>query len=461
MDITKENKDDLNAVLKVQVKPEDYKERVDQVVKDYKKKAKMDGFRPGKVPESLIRKMYGRSIKIEEINKLVSEKISEYIQNEDVQILGQPLPSHEEQKNINWDHDNEFEFAFDIGMAPDLELEISEEDKVPYYTIQVTDELIDKQVENYLERYGEFKPIDAVESKDEIISAHVSELDEEGNPKEDGIVKEDATLSLQVIKEEEIKNKFEGARVGDEIDIDLKKAFPNDTEISSMLNIDKEKAESLEGLFRISITEIKKFEKAELNQDLFDKIYGEGNVTSEEEFRQKIKEELEQHLKPESERKLTHDIKEYFVGKVNPKLPSEFLKRSLKETQQGENLSEEDIEKDFPRFQEGLKWDLIKNKIVKENDIQVDENEVLELAKQVTAQQFQQYGLGNLPDEQLEQYAPELLKKEEDRRKFYERKYEEKVVDFIKEHITLEEKEVTSEEFQEMLQEDQNKQSQE
>ncbi|MGM0529971.1 MAG: trigger factor [Bacteroidota bacterium] len=461
MDITKENKDDLNAVLKVHVKPDDYKERLDQVVKDYKKKAKMDGFRPGKVPESLIRKMYGRSIKMEEINKLVNEKISEYIQNQELEILGNPLPNHEEQKNINWDNDSEFEFVFDIAVAPELELEISEEDKVPYYTIQVTDELIDKQVENYLERFGEFKPIDSVQNKDEIISAHVSELDEEGNPKEDGIVKEDATISLQVIKDDDIKNKFEDARVGDEIDIDLKKAFPNDTEISSMLNIDKEKAETLEGMFRISITEIKKFEKAELNQDLFDKIYGEGNVTSEEEFKQKIREELEEHLKPESERKLTQDIKKYFVEKVDPKLPTEFLKRWLKEAHQSENVSEEDIENEFPRFQEDLKWDLIKKKITKENDIQVDENEVLELAKQVTAQQFQQYGLGNLPDEQLEQYAPELLKKEEDRRKFYERKYEEKVVEHIKEHITLEEKEVTSEEFQEMLQEDQNKQSQE
>ncbi|MFW5944430.1 MAG: trigger factor [Bacteroidota bacterium] len=459
MDITKENKDDLNAVLKVRIVPEDYQERVDKVVKDYKKKAKMNGFRPGKVPESLVRKMYGRDIKIDEIHKLIQEKLSEYIKNENLEILGKPLPSKEEQKSINWDKESEFEFAFDIAMAPEFDLEISEEDKVPYYTIKVSDELIDKQVGNYLERFGEFKPIDSVQNKDEIISAHVTELDEEGNPKEGGIVKEDATISLQVIKEEEIKNKFEGAQVGDEIDVDLKKAFPNNTEISSMLNIDKEEAENVEGQFRISITEIKQFEKAEQNQELFDKIYGEGNVTSEEEFRQKIKEEIEEHLKPESKRKLTQDIKNYFVEKINPELPIDFLKRWLKETQQDENFSEEDIEKEIPRFEEELKWDLIKNKIIKENHIQVDENEVLELAKEVTALQFQQYGLGNLPDEQLEQYAPELLKKEEDRRKFYERKYEEKVIDYIKERITLEEKEVTSEEFQEMIQEDQNKQT--
>lgn len=460
MEINKENKDDLNAVLKVHVKPEDYKERVDQVVRDYKKKAKMKGFRPGKVPESLIRKMYGRSIRIEEINKLVSEKISEYIQNEDLEILGKPLPSHDEQKSLNWDHDNEFEFAFDIAMAPEFEPEISEEDKIPYYTIKVTDELIDKQVDNYLQRFGEFKSIDAVQTKEEIISAHISELDEEGNIREGGIVKDDARLSLQVIQDEEIKNKFEGAKVGDEIDIDLKKAFPNDTEISSMLNIDKEKAENLEGLFRISVTDVQQFENAELNQELFDKIYGEGNVTSEEEFRQKIKEELDEHLKPESERKLAQDIKKHFVQKLNPELPSDFLKRWLKETQQGQNLSEEDIENEFPQFEEEMKWDLIKNKIIKENEIQVDEKEVLELAKEVTAQQFRQYGLGNLPDEQLEQYAPEMLKKEEDRRKFYERKYEEKVIDAIKEKITLEDKEVTSEEFQQMLEEEQNKQTQ-
>ena len=455
MDIVKENKDELNAVLKIYIKPEDYKDRIDKVVKDYRRKAKMDGFRQGKVPESMIRKMYGRAIKIDEINKLVSEKLSEYIQNEGLNILGKPLPNQDEQKAINWDEDKEFEFAFDIAMAPELEVDISAEDKVPYYTIQITEDMIDKQVDNYLSHHGEFQSLEAVQNKDEYISAHISELDENGNPKEEGIVKSDGSISLDIIKDEDIKSQFDGARVGDEIDIDLKKAFPNTTEISSMLNIEKEKAEEIEGLFRISILDIKKFVKAEINQELFDKIYGEGEVTSEDAFRDKIREELKAHLKTESEQKLNQDIKKYLVEKINPDIPSDFLMRWLKETQQGENLSEEDIEKGFSRFEEDVKWDLIKNKIIKEQEIKVDEQEVLELAKQITAQQFQQYGLGNLPDEQLEQYAPELLKKEEDRKKLYERKYEEKVIDYIRETITIEEKEVTSEEFQKMAQEEQ------
>ena len=455
MDIVKENKDQLNAVLKIHIKPEDYKDRIDKVVKDYRRKAKMNGFRQGKVPESMIRKMYGRAIKIDEINKLVSEKLSEYIQNEDLNILGKPLPNQDEQKAVNWDDDKEFEFAFDIAMAPEFEVDISPEDKVPYYTIQITEDMIDKQVDNHLSRLGELQPVDAVENKDELISAHVSERDENGNQKEGGIVKSDANISLDVIKDEDMKTKFEGAKVGDEIDIDLKKAFPNTTEISSMLDIDKEKAEEIEDLFRISILEIKKFVKAEMNQELFDKIYGEGEVTSEEALRNKIREELEAHLKPESEKKRARDIKKYLVEKINPDIPSDFLLRWLKETQKGENLSEEDIEKGFSRFEEDVKWDLIKNKLIKEQEIKVDEQEVLELAKQITAQQFQQYGMGNLPDEQLEQYAPELLKEEEDRKKLYESKYEEKAIDYIRENITLEEKEVTSEEFQKMAQEEQ------
>ena len=457
MNITKENKDELNAVLKIQIDPEDYRERVDKVVKDYKKKAKMDGFRPGKVPEGLIRKMYGRAIKVDEVNKLVSEKLSEYLQSEELNILGEPLPSKEEQKSIDWDHDEQLEFAFDLGIAPEIEVNVSGHDKIPYYTIQITDELIDKQVENYQQRLGEFKPIDQVENLDEMITAHITELDDQGNIKEGGIFKENATITLSVVKDEDIKKQFENAAAGDAVDIDLKKAFPNDTEISSMLNIEKEKAAELEGLFRINIEEVKKFEQAEVNQELFDKIYGEGNVTSNEEFREKIREELEQQLKPESERKLAHDVKEHFVRKVNPKIPSEFLKRWLKETQN--DLSEEDIEKDFSRFEHDVKWDLIKNKIAKENEIQVEEDEILELAKQVTQQQFQQYGLGNLPDEQIENYAKEILKKDEDRRKLRERKYEEKVVEHIKQRVKLDEKEVTSEEFQKLIEADQNKQS--
>jgi len=457
MNITKENKDELNAVLKIQVDPEDYRERVDKVVKDYKKKAKMDGFRPGKVPEGLIRKMYGRAIKVDEVNKLVSEKLSEYLKAEELNILGEPLPSKEEQKPIDWDNDEQLEFAFDIAMAPELEVKISGHDKIPYYTIKITDELIDKQVDNYQQRLGEFRPIEKIQNLDEMITAHITELDNQRNPKEGGIYKENATITLSVIKDEDIKKQFENAAAGDAVDINLKKAFPNDTEISSMLNIEKEKAEALEGLFRISIEEVKMFEKAEVNQELFDKIYGEGHITSNEEFREKIKEELEQQIKPESERKFAHDVKEHFVRKVDPKIPSDFLKRWLKETQN--DLSEEDIEKEFSRFEQDVKWDLIKNKIAKENEIQVEEKEILELAKQVTQQQFQQYGLGNLPDEQIENYAQEILKKDEDRRKLHERKYEEKVVEHIKEKVKLEEKEVTSDEFQQLIEADQNKQS--
>src|SRR6056297_1231802 len=183
MNITKEQKDELNAVLKIQVEPEDYEEKVNSVVRDYKKKAKMDGFRPGKVPEGLIRKMYGRAIKMDEINKLVSEKLSEYIKSEELNILGEPLPSQTEQKPIDWDNDKVFEFAFDIAEAPDFEVKISGHDKIPYYTIQITDDLVDRQVDNYQQRLGEFKPVEEVSNKDEMITADITELDEEGNPK--------------------------------------------------------------------------------------------------------------------------------------------------------------------------------------------------------------------------------------------------------------------------------------
>ncbi|MFP4017941.1 MAG: trigger factor [Bacteroidales bacterium] len=460
MDINRENKDEQNAVLKVQVKQEDYQENVDAVIKDYKKKAKMDGFRPGKVPEGLIRKMYGKAIKIDEINKIVSQKLNEYIQSEKLKVLGEPLPSKEEQdKTINWDQDKEFEFAFDIGLAPEIEVKISKHDKVPYYKIKITDDLIDKQKEEYLNRMGEFKNVDEISNNDELLKADLTEMDEEGNVKDEGIFKENISLSLSVIKDEEIKKQFEKAKPEDEIVIDLKKAYPNDTELASLLEVQKEELENISNYFRVFINEIKKFEKAEINQEFYDKLYGEGEVTSEEEFNEKIKADLEQQFKPESERKVHIDIKDHFVRKINPKLPSEFLKRWIKATQQNENLTEEQIDNEFPHFEHDVKWDLIKNKIIEDNEIKVEEDEVLELAKRLTQQQFQQYGMMNFPEEQLEQYAKQLLSNEEQRKKIHDQKLEEKVIEHIKENIKLNEKEVTLEEFKKQVEEDQNKQS--
>ena len=462
MNIKKENKDELNAVLKVEVNEDDYKDQVDKVIKDYKKKAKMDGFRPGKVPEGLIRKMYGRAIKIDEINKMVSQKLSEYIKSEDVNILGEPLPSKDEQKEINWDYDKDFEFAFDVGLSPEFEVKMSGHDKIPYYTIKVDDELIDNQTESYQKRMGEFKEVDEVTEKTEMLTATLTELDEEGNPKEDGVQKTDATLSLEMLKDEEIKSKFENAKPGDKLDFDLKKAYPNDAELSSMLNVNKEDLENINSQFRLEIDTIKVFEKAEINQEFYDKLYGEGEVTSEEEFRQKIAEELKGQLAPESDRKFAIDAKNHFVRKVNPQIPADFLKRWLKESQsqkEENQLTEEQIEEEFPRFKEDVKWDLIKNKIIQDHEVKVEEEEVLELAKKLTLQQFQQYGMMNLPDEQLEQYAKQVLQQEEQKRKMYEQKYEDKVTELIKEKVKLEEKEVTMDEFKKQVEEDQNKQS--
>jgi trigger factor len=344
-------------------------------------------------------------------------------------------------------------------LAPEFEVKISKHDKVPFYKIEPNEDLVNHQVESYQRRMGEFVDVEQVSEKEEMLKADLKELDDEGNIKEGGLVKEDISLSLSVIKDEEIKNKFQDTKPGDELDIDLKKAYPSEAELSSMLNIEKEELGNINNNFRIKINEVKKFEKAEINQELFDKIYGEGEVTSEEEFNEKVKEELREQLKPESERKLAEDVKNHFVRKVDPKIPSDFLKRWLKESQQNQELTEEQIEKEFPLFEKDVKWDLIKNKILKDNEIKVEQSEVEELAKQLTKQQFQQYGIMNFPEEQLEQYAKQLLQKEEERNKLYERKREEKIVEHIKENIKLEEKEVSFEEFQKQVEEDQNKQS--
>lgn len=450
MNISKENIDDLNAVLTLELVQEDYDERVTTVLKDYKKKANIPGFRPGKVPFGMINKMYRKPVLVEEINKLVSESISKYLTDEKLNILGEPLPHEGDRKEIDWDTDTSFEFKFDLGIAPEFELKITGKDKITSYVIKADDEVINQYIESYTQRFGENISVDgAIEEKD-LLTASVEQLDENGEVKADGIKVDETRLAIDVIKDEATKNVILKAKKGNTLTLDLKKAYPSDAEISSMLNISKEEAVDLSGEFKVTINDILRFSNAEVNQELFDKVYGEGNVKSEDEFKAKIAEEAAEGLKRDSEYKFKLDVRTALVKKFKNNLPDEFLKRWLFAINEGK-FTMEDIEKDWDKFTEDLKWQLVKDKISTDNDLKVEEADLKAAAIDNARLQFSYYGMSNVPDEHLEQFAQRTLEDREQARKLAEGAIENKIIDFVRQNAKIDEKEISSEKFRKLL----------
>jgi len=454
MNIVKENINDLTAVLKVNISKDDYSEKVENVIKDYRKKARIDGFRPGKVPMGLIQKMYGKGILIEEVNKLISESLTNYIRDEKLNLLGEPLPN-EDQTVADFDKETEFEFKFDVALAPELEINLTKKDKVTYYEIKVDDQLLETHTDNYARRFGEFKDVEET-TDNEMLSGNFIQLNEEGNVLEDGIKSDDVRITIEYIKDADIKKTFAGKKVGDKVTFDVRKAYPSDSEIASMLKIDKEIAKNITGDFQFDIAKVQRFDKAEINQDLYDKAFGKDVVKSDEEFKTKVIEEIKANFVRETDYRFLIDAKEKFVKKLNPELPTEFLKRWLTAVNEGKFTAEQ-IEEEYPKFEDDLKWQLIKDQIIRDNELKVEESEILDAAKEVTAAQFAQYGLANLPDEQLEQYAQEILKKDNERRNLYEKKFEDKVVALIKDSVKLDNKEITVEDFKKLWEDEQKK----
>nr|WP_319400523.1 trigger factor [uncultured Carboxylicivirga sp.] len=450
MNISKENIDALNAVIKLTVEKDDYAKKVDDVLKDYRKRVNMPGFRPGKVPAGVVKKMYGKAVIADEVNKLVSESIHSYIVENNLDLLGEPLPS-ESQELIDFDTTEKFEFAFDIALAPEVDVKLTKREKLPLYTIEITDEMLASQVDSVAGRFGTTDKVEEVTEKS-MVKGDFAELNDKGDVVEEGITKEAAVISLSIIKDDAEKAKLVGAKAGDVITFNPKKAFPNDTEITYMLGVEKEVAESLNSDFQFTITEVTEFKQPEMNQDLFDKAFGEGVVKSEEEFKEKVKSDFANMLAMETEYRFTVDAKEKLMGKVEVEFPEAFLKRWLMATnRENEQLNEETLENEMPHFLEDLKWQLIRNSLVKANELKVEEADVVEYAKKSARIQFMQYGLNNVPDEHLENYAKEMIQKEEQRRQMAEGAINDKVMDFIKESVKLEEKEISREDFNKLF----------
>jgi len=418
------------------------------------KKARLDGFRPGKVPQGLINKMYRKPVLMEEVGKILQESVFKYFNDEKMYIIGEPLPHEDDKEEIDWDSDTEFEFAYDIALAPDPDLNINDKTSIKYYKLKIDQDIFDKNVDQVRSRFGNMVDTDKI-SGNELIRADVEEVDSDSNIISEGVKVEDTPMHLEFMKDEDSKKLLTGLVVNDQIVFDIKKAYPNETDLAALLRIDKEKLDSTGNMFRITIKNIKKFEKAEIGQELFDKVYGKDTVKSEEEFNIKVSEEIAKSFERNSDYKFQQDARKYLVENFNKELPDEFFKRWLlaandKDTEN--KLTEEQLEKDYTKYAEDLKWQLIKSKIVRENNIEVSDEELVNHLTELYRMQFMQYyGTTGIPDETLEQYARETLAKNNERNKFTESMLENKVYDFIKNNVKLDTNEVTLEEFNKLL----------
>jgi len=449
MNITRENIDELNAILSITVEKSDYETTVNEVLKTHRKKANMPGFRPGMVPAGLIKKMYGKAAIAEEVNKVITNSLNNYIHDENLNILGEPLPNEEKQQTINWETQTDFSFVYDIAIAPAFEVKLDKNLVVPYYNIAADDEMVNKEADAYASRAGENKPADSVEDKDTVRGNFV-QLDEAGNVLEGGIVAEKVVIAIDIMKDEEIKASFIGKKVGDLVVFDPLKAYENKHEVGHLLNISHEEAENIKGDFNFTIIEILRFVKAERNQDLYTKIYGEeSGITTDEEFKAKVKAEIEENFVYSGDYKFYIDSSEILKNNIQFDLPKAFLKRWIKVT--NVKMTDEQIESDFDNFMLDLKWQLIKDKIVKDNELKITEEDIRTLAKQLALAQFRQYGMSNLTEEMLDNYANHMLKNEEERRKLVSKKQDDVILETIKGKVTLDIKPISYEDFNKLL----------
>lgn len=441
MNIAKENVDALNAVLKISIEPSDYEENLAKALANFRKNAKIDGFRPGKVPAGIINKMYRKPALVEEINKLVSDAMASYIKDSEPKILGEPLAS-EKQTPIDWDNDTAFEFTFDLGFTPTVDIKLSKRDKISYYTIAIDEEIRSSYITNYQRRFGKLTDVNTVEGKEDFLRGNLSQAE--------GISIENAAFSLRQISNEEFKGQIAGKAIGDTFELNVNEVFENETDRAALLNIQKEELGSINPEFSFTITEIKNFENAEVNQDLFDKAFGEGNVTSYDDFILKVDEEIRTNLVKESDYKLHVDIRTKLIEKADLQLPEAFLKRWIYAINEGK-FSHEDIEKNFSSYADDIKWQIIKEYFVSNNKIEVSEEELISAASEYASYQFAQYGMRNLPEEYITKYANDILQNKEERRRIADKKFEDKVIEIVKESIKVEDKEVSLKDFDKLF----------
>lgn len=448
MNISLQNVDKVSAVLTAQIEKADYQEKVEKALKTLRQRVNMPGFRKGMVPMGLIKKQYGTSVLLEEVDKLLQEKVGEYIRENKVNMLGTPLPK---ENNINFETDENFEFSFDIALAPEFNVELSAADNLDYYDINVTDEMVDQQVKMYTQRTAKYEKVEDYQDND-MLKGLLAELDENGNTKEGGLQVEGAVMMPSYMKNDDQKAIFNGAKVNTVLVFNPSVAFDNnEAELASLLKVKKEDVAAHTGNFSFQIEEITRMIPGELTQELFDQVLGEGKASNEEEFRAQIKQAIAKQFEGDSDYKFMIDVRAYLANKVGKlEFADGLMKRIMLEN--NKEKGEEFVNENYDKSLEELTWHLIKEKLVEANGIKVEQGDITDMAKETTRAQFAQYGMINVPDELLENYSKEMLKKRESVEALVNRVIESKLGDALKAQVTLNHKAVSAEEFNQMFQ---------
>lgn len=448
MNITFDNSEKVSGVLTIVVEENDYQDNVRKTLNDYRKKANIPGFRPGQAPIGMIKRQLGSQVKVDAINKLVGEKIYDYISENKINMLGQPMP-HLGEEPVDLDAPAPYTLKFDIAVAPEIDIKLSKRNKIPYYNIAVSDEMIDQQIDAYASRGGSYEKVDSYEDND-MLKGDLRELNEDGSTKEGGITVSDAVLMPAYIKADDQKALFQGCKTGDIITFCPKAAYPESTvEISSLLKISKEEAEKVESSFSYQITEITRYKKHAIDQELFDQTFGEGVVKDEKAFRNKIADNLKEQLSINAEYRFLSDVRAYVEKKLGDvKYADELMKRIM--LANNKDKDQKYVDDNYGASIKELTWHLAKNHLLEQCEIKIEDGDVKDIAKDMTRMQFAQYGMANIPEEYIEQYAEEMLKKPEQVDQLVSQAADKKLMKALKTVVALDEKDITFEEFQKL-----------
>ncbi len=440
--------DKINGLLTVTIEEDDFKNDVEKELKNYRKRANVPGFRPGMVPMGLIRRQYGNAVKMDVVNNKLSEEVNKYIQDNKINMLGMPLGS-EKQTPVDLEKDAPYTFMFDIAVAPEFDIELSDKDAIDYYDITVDDKLVDQQVDGFASRFGAYQKAEEYKEGD-VLKGDLRELDAEGNTKEGGVEVEGATVMPQYLKDDDQKKLFEGAKAGDIITFNPYKAYAGGAEVATLLKVKREKKDDYQGDFSYQITEVQHFEKHAVDQELFDQVFGKDEVKDEKSFREKIAEGVKQQLATDEDFRFLQDLRKYAEEKVGQlTYPDALLKRVLKEN--NKDKDDEFINKNYEASLKDLTWSLIKNKLAEKAEVKVNDDDVKNVAREIARAQFAQYGMQNVGEEYVNNYAEELLKQRDTVNQFAERAVDEKLVAAIKPVVKLNHKEISLEDFNKMV----------
>jgi trigger factor len=447
MNIKQENIDDLNAVVTITIAPEDYSPRVEKALKEQAKKATLPGFRKGMVPVGHIKRMYGKSLLVEEINNMLNDTLAKHLSENKVEVLGQPLPVLDDTKEFKWDNTDEFEFNYELGLAPKVDIEISSKDKFIQYNVKADEETLAARITNLRKSYGKMTNPPVAEEGD-VLYAELNQLSPDGTVFEGGITST-GSIRLDLVTDKKILESLVGLKKDDVIELDVQAAFDhNETIISKLLNIGEEDAKDLKSNFQVTVKNVNRLGESDLNQEFYDKIFGPGLVSDEETFRAKITEEVESMFKQDADRKLQNDIYTQLTTQTQMQLPDAFLRKWLKAT--NEKLTDEELEQGYADFAKNLKWTLIENKIITENEIKIEYQDVFETAKQRLDAQFRMYSPQAMPEEQLAEYTANFLQEKENANRIFEEVKAMKVFEYIQATATIDQQEIDYKAFVEM-----------